>query len=276
MPTDPACDCHIHVYDSRYPAAPGATLQPPPDAGIADYLALRARLGTSRVVIVTPSTYGSDNRPTLDALAAFGDAARGVAVIDPDLDEKEMQRLHAAGIRGVRLNLMHGAARVLARMEELCARVAPFGWHLQLFGPADLWPALAPRLRKLPVQLVFDHFGNVPADAGVRHPGFGVVSGLVRDGRAWVKLSGAMNVSHAGAPGYEDVAAMARGYLAADPRRAVWGTDWPHPAMPIKPDDVQAMHLLPQWCDGDEALLAGVLAGNPGQLYGFRDPPRKP
>ena len=64
-----ACDCHVHVYDGRYPATPGARLLPP-DASAGDYRALQRRLGTSRCVLVTPSTYGSDNRCMLDGLAA--------------------------------------------------------------------------------------------------------------------------------------------------------------------------------------------------------------
>lgn len=266
-----ACDCHIHVYDSRYPAAPEAALRPP-DASVADYRVLQARLGTSRVVVVTPSTYGTDNRPTLDALAALAGSARGVAVIDETITDEQLQALHAAGMRGIRLNLAaRGGDRGLASMENLCARVAPLAWHLQLFGAPELWPALEQRLRKLPVQLVFDHFGNVPGAAGMKHPAFATVGGLVRDGRAWVKLSAPMNVSAAGAP-YADVAAIARGYLAVDASRMVWGTDWPHPALAEKPDDTAAPGLLAHWCDDDASLLQEVLVRNPARLYGFAPP----
>jgi predicted TIM-barrel fold metal-dependent hydrolase len=262
-----ACDCHIHVYDSRYPAAPQATLRPP-DVSVADYRALQAGLGTSRVVVVTPSTYGTDNRPTLDALAAFGDSARGIAVVGEAATDAELHALHAAGVRGLRLNLAaQGGDRSLESMERLCARAAPLGWHLQLFGSADLWPALAPRLRALPVQLVFDHFGNVPAAAGVHHPGFSTVAQLVREGRAWVKLSAPMNVSAEATP-HADVAPMARGYLAAGARRMLWGTDWPHPSLTHKPDDAAALRQLLQWCD-DAATAEDVLVRNPARLYGF-------
>src|SRR5688500_2518645 len=99
-----ACDCHIHAYAGRCPAPPEATLRPP-DASVADYRALQASLGTSRVVVVTPSTYGTDNRPTLDALGAFSGAARGVAVIGESVTDQELESLHAAGVRGIRLNL---------------------------------------------------------------------------------------------------------------------------------------------------------------------------
>jgi len=97
LPPD-ACDCHVHVYDGRYPATPGARLLPP-DASAGDYRALQRRLGTSRCVLVTPSTYGSDNRCMLDGLAALGPQARGVAVIDGSESDDQLQRLHGLGIR---------------------------------------------------------------------------------------------------------------------------------------------------------------------------------
>ncbi len=59
-----ACDAHIHVYDSRFPAVVGASLHPP-DATIEDYRLVQQRMGTERAVLVTPSTYGADNRPML-------------------------------------------------------------------------------------------------------------------------------------------------------------------------------------------------------------------
>ena len=76
-----ACDCHMHIYDSRFPVSPTAKLRPP-DATVDDYRRLQKRLGTTRNVVVTPSTYGTDNSCTLDAMAKLGASARGVAVVD--------------------------------------------------------------------------------------------------------------------------------------------------------------------------------------------------
>src|SRR5580704_8328744 len=55
-----ACDCHHHIYDARYPVDPKAVLRPG-DALVEDYRAFQKRIGTSRNVVVTPSTYGVDN-----------------------------------------------------------------------------------------------------------------------------------------------------------------------------------------------------------------------
>lgn len=262
-----ACDCHIHLYDRRYPAAPEATLRPP-DATPPDYRRLQARIRTERVVVVTPSTYGADNRPTIDALRAFGARARGVAVIAQETPDIELEQLHASGVRGARLNLVHGRQDGLDLLEQVAARIGRLRWHLQLLARPDALTELAPRLAKLPVQIVFDHFGNVPADAGITHPAFAVISALQQQGRAWVKLSGAASLSRAGASAYADMATLAKAYIAAAPDRVLWGSDWPHPANVVPPDDAVLMDRLADWA-GDAATLRRILVDNPARLYDF-------
>jgi predicted TIM-barrel fold metal-dependent hydrolase len=266
-----ACDCHVHVYDSRFPPARGATLLPP-DASVADYRLLQRRLRTGRVVFVTPSTYGFDNRPILEAIQAFAGNARGVAVVDPSIDDGAIAALDRAGIRGVRLNLLHGDASLLQQLEPLAQRIARFGWHVQLLAAPELLAQLEPRLARLPVQVVFDHFASIPPSAWHAHPARDAVLRLLRAGRAWVKLSGAAHASESGAPGYDDLAPLARDYLDAAPERVLWATDWPHPtstAGPVPlPDDAVLLDRLAAWV-GDVALLHKVLVSNPGRLYGF-------
>ena len=144
-----ACDCHLHVYDSRYPAVAGAALLPP-DASVAQYRALQQRLGTRRAVLVTPSTYGNDNRPMLAALQRMGDDTRGVAVIDGSESDAQLAALHAAGVRGIRLNLSLGVTNTLDDAERLAERIAPLGWHVQLLMPPDLLARAGERLARLP------------------------------------------------------------------------------------------------------------------------------
>jgi predicted TIM-barrel fold metal-dependent hydrolase len=272
-----ACDCHVHVYDARFPAVPGARLTPP-DAGVADYRRLQQRTGTERVVFVTPSTYGTDNRPMRDALADFGGRARGIAVIDERLTEAELVALHAEGVRGVRLNLSLGTTGSADQIDTLAARIAPLGWHLQLLAAPDALAALETRLSHLPVDVVFDHFGRIPPSLAHRHPAHRLVLRLLDAGRAWIKLSGGYIVSEEGAPCYGDMAGLARDYLAAAPERAVWGSDWPHASATAGhqslPDDARLMTLLAEWT-ADAAGLRRVLVDNPAVLYGFESPVRK-
>ncbi|GKS91129.1 amidohydrolase family protein [Acidovorax sp. SUPP2539] len=276
LPKD-ACDCHVHVYDGRFPAAPGARLLPP-DASAQDYRALQHRIGTARTVLVTPSTYGTDNRCMLEGLAALGPQARGVAVIDGHESDAQLQRLHDAGVRGARLNLSLGVSGTVQSLTPLACRIAPLGWHLQLLMAPDLLAAQGEVLRRLPVPLVFDHFGRIsPAQAG-QHPAHALLQDLLQRGQAWIKLSGGYIVSERQSTEDPALDALAASYLRCAPERVVWGSDWPHAtassgAHPM-PDDARQVDRLVDWAgqSGDAATLHRVLVDNPAALYGFTPP----
>ena len=157
-----ACDCHMHIYDSRFPVAPNAKLRPP-DATVDDYRLLQKRIGTRRNVVVTPSTYGTDNSCTLDAIANLGAAARGVAVIDTGIAEAELKRLDGLGIRGIRFNLVVTGAATLDMLEPLSKRVNDLGWHVEIQMLGDAIIENADLLQRLPCPIVFDHMGEFPS-----------------------------------------------------------------------------------------------------------------
>lgn len=267
LPPD-ACDCHMHVYDSRFAPAPQARLRPPP-ATVDMYRLVQRRLGTQRTVVVTPSTYGTDNSCTLDALQQFGAQARGIAVLDPSVPDAELERLDRAGIRGVRFNLAVGAVTTPDMIEPLARRIAPLGWHVQVNMPVGELERQAAMLRRLPVPVVFDHLARIPLPAGADHPAFAIVRSLLQEGRAWVKLSGAYLASKTGAPAYADVAPLAQALMQAAPGQLVWGSDWPHPTEEHKPDDAALLDLLTAWCQGDWPLRDRILVANPARLYRF-------
>lgn len=274
-----ACDCHVHLYDGRFPAHPAARLLPP-DADVDDLRALQRRIGTSRVVLVTPSTYGTDNRCLLEGLAALGVEARGVAVIGGHESDAELLRLHGAGVRGVRLNLSLGVSGTVDSILPLAQRIAPLGWHLQLLMAPDLLAQQAGVLRQLPVPLVFDHFGRIPPALAGRHPAHALLLELLQEGRAWMKLSGGYIVSERHAVDDPALDALAAGYLRAAPERVVWGSDWPHATataglQPL-PDDALQVDRLADWVRQSgcaAATLQRVLVDNPAALYGFAPVP---
>lgn len=266
LPAD-ACDCHMHIYDPRFAWAPGAKLLHAP-ATVAMYRHLQQRLGTTRNVVVTPSAYGVDNSCMLDALAQLGNVARGVAVVNDQVSDAELQRLHHAGVRGLRFNLALGSVTSVAMMEPLARRVAPLGWHLQVNMPNEVLLNNRALLSKLPVPLVFDHFARIPLQAGPNHPVFDFVTGLMRERRASVKLSGAYLHSKRGAPDYEDVAPLARALVQVAPSQLVWGSDWPHPTEQHKPDDARLLDVMTAWL-GSDAMVRTVLVDNPTRLYQF-------
>jgi predicted TIM-barrel fold metal-dependent hydrolase len=264
---DHACDCHMHIYDSRFPAAPGAKLRPA-DATVAMYRLLQRRLGTTRNVVVTPSTYGTDNSCLLDALAQFGPGARGIAVADTSISDEALKRLNEAGVRGLRFNLAVGAVTTVDMIEPLARRIEPLGWHVQVNMPLEELERHRAMLQRLPVPVVFDHFGRIPLPAGDKHPAFALISELMQQGRAYIKLSGAYLASKAGAPAYADVTPLARALINAAPDQVLWGSDWPHPTESAKPDDAALLSLLAQWAPS-ESLRSRILVDNPARLYRF-------
>jgi predicted TIM-barrel fold metal-dependent hydrolase len=266
-----ACDCHIHIYDpARFPMAPNRRL-PPTDAAVPQYRSLQKRIGTTRVVIVTPRNYATQNQVTVDAIAQLSPQARGVAVLHPTVTDAELKRLHEAGVRGIRFSLSDPATAVVTfeMVEPLSNRVADLGWHVQFNVEGQQVVEWATLLRRLPSQTVFDHMGHPPLPAGIQHPSHGIIRGLLDRGRTWVKLSGAYANSRVGPP-YPEAALIAHAFIKAAPERMVWGSDWPHPteAADRKPNDAVLFDLLSEWAP-DEATRHRILVENPATLYGF-------
>ncbi|MDO8249775.1 MAG: amidohydrolase family protein [Rhodoferax sp.] len=265
-----ATDCHHHIFDARYPAAENATLKPA-DALIADYRELQQRIGTTRNVIVQPSTYGVDNSLLVESIAVFGlEHCRGIAVVNTSVTDAELNRLHEAGVRGIRFNLSPPGTTTLDMVRPLSRRIASMGWHIQLNAPAAALLEANSVWRDLPVQMVFDHLGRVPQPGAINHPTFAMVRELVQQGKAYVKLSGFYNESRVGAPSYSDSVQVASIYAREAPDRMLWGSDWPHPTEGYdnKPDDA---NLIDRLADAvpDEATRHRILVDNPARLYQF-------
>jgi predicted TIM-barrel fold metal-dependent hydrolase len=239
-------------------------------------------LHMDRVVIVTPSVYGTDNRATLDGIRQLGaKRARGVAVIGPETTRAEIDAMARAGIRGVRVNLESNGvtdpAAAAAKFDAAVEQLKGTRWHIQLYTRLPLIVALKDHFANAPMPVVFDHFAGAKAALGVEQPGFDTVLELVRSGKAYVKISGAYRASDE-APDYPKVAALARALIGANPDRLVWGSDWPHPGPPGKTpldvnqpfpvDDGRLLNLLGEWT-ADKTIRRKILVETPARLYGF-------
>ncbi len=270
-----ACDSHMHIFDRRFAPSPHWP-RTPPDAPVAAYRRLQQRLGTSRAVVVTPSTYGTDNACTLDALDQLGEGARGVAVVGQDISAAELSRLAARRVRGLRVNFVSPQSwgeTTPDMLANLARQVAGHpdcgGWHIQVFAHPEQIVALAPLLRELPLPLVIDHLGRIDPAEGTAASAYGVLRGLLDGGHTWVKLSGAYMRSAAQGPGYADMLPLGRALVQAAPERLVWGSDWPHTTeAPGSVDDAALVELLRAWAGSDDAMDA-ILVDNPARLYGF-------
>jgi predicted TIM-barrel fold metal-dependent hydrolase len=241
----------------------------PADASVAEYNLLQKRLGTSRNVVVHPSTYGVDNRALIDALQKFGpQSTRGIAVVNTSVSDSELQQLHEAGVRGIRFNLRQKGATTWEMLEPLAQRIARLNWHVQvnvsavdIVAARDLW-------KRLPCQIVFDHLAHMRQPEGSADPAFAVVTELLHEGKAWVKISGIYIDSKIGPPTYADTSAVAKAYVQQAPERLVWGSDWPHPTERQKPDDALLLDLLADWAP-EETTRRLILVDNPATLYDF-------
>lgn len=267
-----ACETHSHIYgpSGKYPRFPGR--KPNFTAPIEAYESMLKRLGIERCVIVQPSLYSTDNRCTLDAIAHFGlYRARGVAVTERDVTTKELQRLHDAGMRGLRFYLIVDDF-VLDDVPEMAKRIAPFGWHLQIQDRDDWLPAAIPILKQLPVDVVVDHIGRTPPENGVNDPGFQELLRFMETGRCWVKISAPYLASTDGPPHFSDVGDKVRALVAVRPDRLVWAANWPHPnhTPGNKPEEADCLDVLLDWVP-DATIRNAILADNPAKLYDFPD-----
>ncbi|HYS57416.1 MAG TPA: amidohydrolase family protein [Burkholderiales bacterium] len=275
-----ACDCHTHIHGDpgKFPFFPGRVYTPE-TALPEEMAALHQALRLQRVVIVTPSVYGTDNSATLWGMAARGADARGVAVIDDKTPESELAAMGRAGVVGVRLNLATGGTNDPAvgreRLQRAIERVKRRNWHVQMNTNLAMVAAVKDLVAASPVPVVFDHFANPREELGREQPGFADLVELVRLGKAYVKIS----VNGGPRKDYAPFAPLAKMLIAANPERIVWGTNWPHPnsssgrkASELTPlfqvDDGLVLNLLAVWAP-DARIRKKILVDNPAKLYAF-------
>jgi D-galactarolactone isomerase len=263
-----ACDTHMHFYSKAYPALPG-TLNPP-DASLVDYRQVQKWLGLERAIVVQPNAYGDDNRLTMAGAKALGNAARAVVVVKPGISDAMLEDFTKNGARGIRFMNLHGGTLTFEHMDEMAARVKPFGWSaiVQLDGRS--LPEHEAQLRRLPLNYVIDHCGKFLEPVTAESAPFKSMLRLVETGRCWVKIAGPYEFSKSGAPAFEDIGRLMRILIKAAPERVIWGSNWPH-ALAEKvgyPDDGQLLDLLLDWAP-DETARRRILVDNPAELYGF-------
>jgi predicted TIM-barrel fold metal-dependent hydrolase len=281
---DHACDCHTHIHlPEKYPFFAGRVYTPEP-ASPEEMAALHKALHIERVVIVTPSVYGTDNRATLEGIKFRGNTGRGVAVIDDKTSEADLDEMGKMGIKGIRVNLATSGVNDPSvgrkRLEAAIERVKGRGWHVQVYTNLPLLTTIKDVLATSPVPVVFDHFGGADAALGLEQPGWAELVAAVKSGKAYVKISGAYRLSNKG-PDYADAVPFAKALIAANADRLVWGTDWPHPNSVTPPDkkptdltplfqidDGRLLNQLAVWAP-DAATRKKILVDNPAKLYGF-------
>lgn len=268
-----AVDCHAHVCGPavEFPYAK-ERIYTPPDATLAQYQSLLGMLGIDRAVLVQPSVYGTDNRAMLAALASFPNQFRGVAVIDSSITDAELESMHEAGVRGIRCNVVDvsdkSAGLPIAQLTAIAKRIQPLGWHLELLAHVNEYPNLASTFADFPVDLVFGHFGYSHAKHGINDKGFQGLLELLKNNKAWVKMTGAYRICDGDFP-YADMRPFSEEVLKANSKRLIWGSDWPHVMVKKQmPHDADLSDLFGSWVS-DSSLRKAILSDNPCMLYDF-------
>jgi 2-pyrone-4,6-dicarboxylate lactonase len=269
-PPPGAVDAHVHVFgpEAEFPFSPKAKYHPE-DATPEMLFALRDHLGFSRNVIVQASCHGTDNAATLNGIARSDGAARGVAVVDPDIGDEELRRLHEGGIRGVRFNFLKRLVDNAPKDKflEIARRIEPLSWHVVVYFEADILDELIPFLEAIPTIVVVDHLGRPDIAQGPHGKDIAAFKKLLDDHPTiWTKVSGAERLSPQGPP-FDDFIEVIRPVVERYPDRVLWGTDWPHPNMEHRiPDDGSLVDVIPRIAPTEE-LQRKLLVDNPNRLY---------
>jgi 2-pyrone-4,6-dicarboxylate lactonase len=273
-----AVDAHCHVFgpSSQFPYAPERKYTPC-DASKDQLFALRDHLGFDKNVIVQATCHGSDNRALVDALKHSNNKARGVATVNRNVTDAELQEMHAAGVRGTRFNFVKRLADFTPRevLLEIAQRIAPLGWHVVVYFEAQDLPELYDFFTALPTTVVVDHMGRPDVSKPVDGPEFELFIRMMREhGNIWSKVSCPERLSLSGPralngeqKAYQDVVPFARRLVETFPERVLWGTDWPHPNLKDHmPDDGLLVDFIPQIATTPE-LQKKLLVDNPTRLY---------
>lgn len=267
-----AVDAHCHVFGpgNEFGFAPERKYTPC-DASKQQLWDLRDYLGFSRNVVVQATCHGADNSALIDALEASNGLARGVATIKEDISDAELDKLHAAGVRGVRFNFVKRLVDVLPfdSLKRIADRIVKRDWHIVIYFESQDLPELYDFFTSLPTTLVVDHMGRPDVTKPVDGEDFTLfLKFMAENENVWSKVSCPERISVDGpSKEYQDVVPFARKVVESFPDRVLWGTDWPHPNMKSHiPDDGKLVNMIPLFAP-TEALQHKLLVANPMRLY---------
>ncbi len=263
-----ATDAHCHVFGpgNVFPYSPTRKYTPE-DAPKEMLRALHDYLGIDRAVIVQASCHGLDNAAMLDCIASDPKRYRGVAIVNDTFTDKDFQKLHDGGVRGVRFNFVKhlGGAPDMTVFDRVIDRVKDRGWHVVLHLDAKDIDELSAIIRKLPMTFVIDHMGRVPGVDGVEQAPLKTLLELAKLEKCWIKVTGSERIDF---PPYDKAVPIARKILETIPDRVLWGTDFPHPNSTHEADEGELVDLVPHIAVSAD-LQRKLLVDNPAKLYEF-------
>ena len=217
----PRWDTHAHVFAGAVQAGSHYT---PDEYSLAMWRATAEPHGIDCVVLVQPSVYGFDNSVMLDALNSSGGVHHGVAVVGPGVTDQALEIMHAAGVRGVRFNLVSPVGNAVSDIDAVITRVKPLGWHAQFFLQPSHYAWVHERRAAWGVDVVLDHHAGMQV-SGANDEDIAALFALADQG-AWLKISGYYRLG-AAAP-FNEIDSVIEKQYERFAGRMLWGSDWPH------------------------------------------------
>lgn len=278
-----AWDTHFHVLGppNQFPYAE-TRFRIAPAAPVEHYLAVAKVLGFERGVTVTSSTHGTVNDVTLNAIRVSEGRLRGMIRADNTLEDADLKRLHAQGIRGIRIELrearsvgdagfdprQQGSHFEGQELERVVAQAGRMKWPVALHIGPDVLIRSADLIRRLPAQIIIENYAAMDARLGPDQPALRTLVDLAQEPHVWLKAASAYRMMLKGAT-YEQVLPIGRAVHAASPDRTIWGTDWPHPGVfepGMMPNDGDLVDTLLDFAP-DETVRRKCLVDNPKRLF---------
>ncbi len=275
-----------HFAQEAFPFAQDHGFRPK-KATLEDLLRFEEPLGIAHVCLVAISVYGTDNNLLLQSLSHLKGKGRAVVSIDPKtISDQDLDRMHALGVRGIRINLKSTSQNkskkeLVTTIRSYVRRIHRFKWAIQLhIGLADI-EKIASEVPKLGVPVVIDHLATPEKTLAPRlQPGYADFMDLLSKKQVWVKLSGIYRFAE-----LPEVDSYVREILRIAPTQVVWASDWPHTGgVAANPQgDRQALQeyrefdvpgfiaQCKEWCGEDEALIQSIFVDNPRKLWQYEE-----
>jgi 2-pyrone-4,6-dicarboxylate lactonase len=224
-----------------------------------------------RAVIVTGSGNGTNNQITLDALQRMKGSFKGLALVDPSINDAALLNLKEAGFTGFRIKANGRGGLSFEETRSMVARTAGFGWHIE-FMSRSMGEVIdgVPFLNSLKVPYVFDHVAHAEPHQNKNGREFGELLAILKnEEHAWINLYNFYQLSEAGPPDYSDMIEVVGAIVEARPNRVIWGSNWPHGGIAVPmPNDGDLLDFL-LTAVRNETIRKQILSDNPARLYGW-------
>ena len=248
------------------------------DFSLPEYRALCDKLSITGTVLLQPEDCGYDHQILIKTINEVNQnthkknpsLAVGIATLDLDVTDNELENLKSSGIVGAQLFMKAGKNKYQwDEAERLAWRVHDLGWHVDIKIDGSDLHEVEQRLASWPGYIILHHIGLFLRTKTLKQRGFKALTRLIDRDKVWVKLSAPYNSSRGGLIDDPEVGDIARALITWAPERMVWGSNWPHPECPEnKPNDFDLYRIFCDWIP-ERSRRKMILSENPATLYSF-------